>query len=576
MRSSPSQLRSIVPMMLGIGIAALCAAAICLHEAGPISAAQTTPEVIPAPPATIQDAAASPHYIGSSSCAARACHGNPSLSPGREWNSSYGVWAAKDPHAQAFSVLFTPESKRMATALGLADASKVERCLACHSLPVAGTRAGAALNGADSLLADGVGCEACHGPAENYLAAHTMRGWQQLGAARFEPKFGMQNTADIAARAQMCAGCHVGQPDAKGGPWRDVNHDLIAAGHPRLNFEFSAYMAALPPHWNVQKDKSRFEELHSWIAGQIATSSAAVRLLESRAVAAKSDATGAVNRDSLIASSWPELSEYDCYACHHGLGGKSWRQDINALDLAKPPRGQAMNAANEGGDRPPRKPGAPAWGTWYFETPRLLANTEAVVPKANGHAFIDALNSLTQRMQTPLPDASRVAIDAAACGTELANLGKSAIDHLPANANSGDATNFRREIVNSLAKQFQNHKPESWDAFVQYYLALVAVHRSEVDAAKPRADRVSGRKELATGVLEEIRNRLSFPTDSATSASQMPSPNLRVLRSGINSPEQFDPYAKPMGTSPGDFGGKNLFELFDRAFGLLTAPGSTL
>ncbi len=35
----------------------------------------------------------------------------------------------------------------------------------------------------------------------------------------------------------------------------EVDHDLIAAGHPALRFEFATYFANLPPHWDVARDK---------------------------------------------------------------------------------------------------------------------------------------------------------------------------------------------------------------------------------------------------------------------------------------------------------------------------------
>jgi hypothetical protein len=43
------------------------------------------------------------------------------------------------------------------------------------------------------------------------------------------------------------------KPGPDGKPWRDVNHDLIAAGHPRLSFELSAFMATMPPHWTAHR-----------------------------------------------------------------------------------------------------------------------------------------------------------------------------------------------------------------------------------------------------------------------------------------------------------------------------------
>ena len=50
-------------------------------------------------------------------------------------------------------------------------------------------------------------------------------------------------------QAQVCVGCHVGAPAKDGVPARDLNHDLMAAGHPRLIFELSSYQANMPPHW---------------------------------------------------------------------------------------------------------------------------------------------------------------------------------------------------------------------------------------------------------------------------------------------------------------------------------------
>src|SRR5262249_21263449 len=226
-----------------------------------------------------------------------------------ESNSAYVMWLSTDPHAQAFAVLSTPEAQHMAEALDLGDATKADRCLACHSLSIGGTHPAAAPNvNPAALRADGVGYEACHGPAEKYLAEHTLNRWRKPGDPKFDPSFGMTDTAGITPRAAICAGCHVGQPDAEGRPWRDVNHDLIAAGHPRLNFEFSAYMASLPPHWNVKRDPERFDELHSWIAGQLASADAALKLLDRRAASAPS-ASSAAER-TFVPGVWPELSEY--------------------------------------------------------------------------------------------------------------------------------------------------------------------------------------------------------------------------------------------------------------------------
>ena len=156
---------------------------------------------------------------------------------------------------------------------------------------------------------------------------------------------------------------------------------------------------------------------------------------------------------------------------------------------------------------------------------------------------------------------------------------------------------FRGALVRVLAAQFRGHAPTSWDEFVQYYLALVAIDRSRIDAVElgTRTSTVQRRFTDVTAILEAIRNRLSFPVDSpeTTSAASplsggpavggagsqispvvkvtAPSPNLRVLRSGFNSPLNFDPHAKAANVGPNDLAGKSLFDLFEDAFQILSA-----
>lgn len=565
--------------MLRLAMSSLIVAGVCGAIVVGISAARVAaeaqsssnlslPELVPSPPANLNDKPAGPRYIGAGSCAARACHGSPTLTPGREWNSAYAIWTASDPHSQAYAVLFTPESRRMATVLGVGDPWKADRCLACHSAPVSGSRAHDAMGDAASIMSDGVSCEVCHGPAEKYLAAHTMTTWNGVDAGRREKEFGMKNTANIAARAEVCVGCHVGQPDADGRPWRDVNHDLIAAGHPRLNFDYAAYIATLPPHWNIKKDPQKFEELHSWLIGQFVASQQALKLLNARATAAQSIAEPSSTdaKHPIVNPAWPELAELDCFACHHGLSGANWRQNA------------AAEAANPHDGRPPRKPGTPAWGTWYYTSPELIANTAALTPGPDGAELRKRLNELTKSMQTPVPDPARVAQQTSDGIAQIEICRQAALAHLSDKPSSAENAALRRQIIESLAAQFQQHKPESWDEFVQYYLALVAIYKSDADAKSQSADGIlpqSQRKQLLN-LLETIRNRLSFSGDvqvnsPETNGTNKISPILRVLRSGFNSPFEFDPFATPRGVNPNEVASKNLFQLFDEVFSLLSS-----
>src|SRR5262249_39929757 len=146
-------------------------------------------------------------------------------------------------------------------------------CLACHA--TSGPASNPAL--AAVVRADGVGCESCHGPAGSWLALHTTYEWDGLTPLEKEQRFGMVRNADLGRRAETCARCHVGEAG------REVDHDLIAAGHPRLAFEFAAYLAKLPAHW-VEKERNAAPDFpaRAWAIGQAVTAKAAIELLHER------------------------------------------------------------------------------------------------------------------------------------------------------------------------------------------------------------------------------------------------------------------------------------------------------
>jgi Cytochrome c554 and c-prime len=510
-------------------------------------------EEIPVPPVAIPTAPATPRYVGAGSCASRACHGNPTLTPGREWSSSFAVWVENDPHARAYNVLFTQESKNMAAALDLGEPWKAQRCLSCHSAPVSGSLAVNAKGDASTILADGVSCELCHGPAENYLAAHTIRAW--LPKVMNDPHFGMNKTADIAVRGQICAGCHVGQPGPDGKPWRDVNHDLIAAGHPRLSFELSAFMATMPPHWNPRKNPERFDELKSWIDGQFTSADAALRVLGARAKSAGAEKPNAP-------AAWPEFAEYDCFACHHALNAPSWRQPLTA--------GSQHHA------------GVPTWGSWYYDGLHALADS-TLLPEGKRSELLDRLNAIGDPLQTLVAGNRKATADAA----KPSEVAKNVADKVPetlakldacrqallswqdGKPDAGKTAELRGALLKALWNRFQQHEPANWDEYAQYYLALVAIDRSQAAAKNGMAPGAGG---PADRVLKDIRSRLNFdesakqpanPLEQSANESKTP-PILRVLRPGVNSPQDFNPQAA------------GLPELFRKAFQQLSTTSAPL
>ncbi len=313
--------------------------------AEPETAARATPPT-EIPPGKLVLPAKDLKYVGVGGCSAAACHGGPLTSnPARMWNCSYTIWATQEPlelaenramktadrgrlidkHNRAYAVLYDERAKRMVQLLDhLPDADAAQpykdaRCIACHSVP----RDPATVP--IGILADGVGCELCHGPAKDWIVRHTEKQWiESYHAGKAAPLPDMNDTRGLLSRARICADCHVGSPGDATQLARDVNHDLIAAGHPRLDFSFHAYLGVMPKHWSDIAAKpgspanqpafktDRETHAEAWAIGQVVAAEAALNLLAHRAAM----------DDKVSACPWPEFSEYNCYACHHRLESK--------------------------------------------------------------------------------------------------------------------------------------------------------------------------------------------------------------------------------------------------------------
>jgi len=174
-------------------------------------------------------------YNGPGGCASSSCHG--SIQPKqitRVAQNEYSIWAGQDKHARAYQVLSTAVSLRIGKILNIGRPDQAAKCLACHALSVPAEQRAESFE-----LIDGVSCESCHGPASGWLGPHTTRDWPHEKSVQL----GMYDSRDLVKRSQRCLTCHLGAPD------KFVDHEMIAAGHPRLNFEFSGYMAMYPRHW---------------------------------------------------------------------------------------------------------------------------------------------------------------------------------------------------------------------------------------------------------------------------------------------------------------------------------------
>src|SRR5690606_14143956 len=70
----------------------------------------------------------------------------------------------------------------------------------------------------------------------------------------------MRNNRDYVDRLDGCVRCHVGSR-RDDGVIRDVNHDLIAAGHPALRFEPWSALRRLPRHGAWQRAEDGLPEI---------------------------------------------------------------------------------------------------------------------------------------------------------------------------------------------------------------------------------------------------------------------------------------------------------------------------
>jgi hypothetical protein len=182
-------------------------------------------------------------FTGAGSCSSSNCHGG--ISPRtdkRVRQDEYSIWVVKDKHAKAYDVLLNDRSRRVAKNLKLDKPESKAKCLDCHATNVA-----ADLRTQSFDLSDGVSCESCHGPAEQWLGPHTRdrKDWTHEQSV----KVGMYDTKNVARRAEKCLSCHLGTAE------KFVDHEMIAAGHPDLYFELDTFSAVMPPHWKETDDK---------------------------------------------------------------------------------------------------------------------------------------------------------------------------------------------------------------------------------------------------------------------------------------------------------------------------------
>jgi hypothetical protein len=255
---------------------------------------------------TVAQAESTAHFVGETRCGAPTCHGaglpaneaakrdwHPWKSARTQWNTS-----SIDHHSRAFRTLTTDAGKSIGTYMGI-DATKSEKCLVCHAPPAA------TIQGSAHRQDEGVTCEHCHGPAELWLKPHSEHDWYDKRSAYFSQ--GFYDLRNLTLRAEKCGSCHV-----------EIDHEIVAAGHPPLQFELVAY-AQIMKHWNDQEKlpAGAFSiDPTLWAVGQVTGLRRALAMVNTRAGNANYQALG----------QFPHFESANCYQCHHKLVEDALRQ----------------------------------------------------------------------------------------------------------------------------------------------------------------------------------------------------------------------------------------------------------
>jgi len=158
-----------------------------------------------------QEAAAENELVGSPKC--KGCH---QAKTGDQWK----IWS-ESGHAKAFETLGSEAARKIADDQGLGDPQKAAACLKCHvTNAFLGSEVAVSPMGAYAE-ADGVGCEACHGPGSAY----------KLKKVMVDPAAAVAAGLVSVLSADACVRCHNEEsPTFKGFDfekrWAEIAHPV--------------------------------------------------------------------------------------------------------------------------------------------------------------------------------------------------------------------------------------------------------------------------------------------------------------------------------------------------------------
>jgi hypothetical protein len=184
-----------------------------------------------------------PKFLGAGSCASSSCHGG-----GGQNQNQFLVWSLRDFHSQRpVATLTTGRSRQIGDALQIKDPASDSHCTTCHA-PL--REVPESLRGPAFKVNEGVSCEICHGPTENWLRAHTRKDWTHADRSMS----GMRDLKSLYVRGNTCVACH-----------QTVETPLLKAGHPELIFELDGQCVSQPKHW---RESTNWSSAQTWFVGQ--------------------------------------------------------------------------------------------------------------------------------------------------------------------------------------------------------------------------------------------------------------------------------------------------------------------
>lgn len=235
-----------------------------------------------------------PRHEGVATCASSLCHGSSKpLQAYSALQNEYTTWSQFDPHSKAYRTLLSPQSQEIARRMGIGPAQQAPQCLACHAEAVPAARRGARFQ-----VEDGIGCEGCHGGAQKWLSTH----YQKPRVSRSQSLVqGLIPLEQPQVLAQTCLACHVGDNN------RFANHQMMAAGHPRIVFELDSYLELWRTNGGREHYRKKAETTHAslWTKGLIEASRHQIDLIEQHGRGRHSP--------------MPDFSVFACHSCHRDL-----------------------------------------------------------------------------------------------------------------------------------------------------------------------------------------------------------------------------------------------------------------